>query len=177
MIKIKKKLNIVLNKIYYLKNIQKKIISKEILDKEKDKEFEIINTYIIPKKEITAKKTWINAEGDKPNIVLTLYKDGNKFKEKNLSSGETECTFEDLDETDKKGNVYEYTIDEENVPDGFEKKKTKDGKAIVNIKKIKEELPYAGLKDNKTFKIMFIIIAILIIKLKMEKKKIYNIGI
>ena len=166
------------NKLKYNIKYESKIISKEILDKEKDKEFEIINTYIIPKKEITAKKTWINAEGDKPNIVLTLYKDGNKFKEKNLSSGETECTFEDLDETDKKGNVYEYTIDEENVPDGFEKKKTKDGKAIVNIKtKTKEELPYAGLKDNKTFKIMFIIIAILIIKLKMEKKKIYNIGI
>lgn len=100
--------------------------------------YTITNNYISPKTEITGKKVWEGGSKNRPTIEIQLYREvkgskkeevGEKIK---LKDGETEYTWKDLDETDKDGKKYIYTIDEVKVPTDYDKSILKDGLTIVN---------------------------------------------
>ena len=90
-------------------------------------EFENIKEKI----EVTGTKVWIN--GPQPSIELQLFRDGEAFGDSVvLETGETEYTWTDLDRTDIDGNAYDYTIDEVEVPENYEKTILDDGVTITN---------------------------------------------
>lgn len=123
------------------------ITQTEVSDVEKNREFKIENTYIIPKKEITVKKIWKGINKNKaPNVTIGLFKDGEKIDEVVLKSGETMHTFTDLDVTDSYGKEYKYTVDELNVPEGY--MKSISGYNITNTKENTRDYPFAGLSKN-----------------------------
>ena len=91
----------------------------------------ITNTYVIPKTEITTTKTWINGPTTHPTVELQLYQDGQAYGEPiQLVDGVTTYTWEDLDETDRNGVKYIYTVDEINTSTNYVK--TVDGFSITN---------------------------------------------
>ncbi|GIN72971.1 hypothetical protein J14TS2_34460 [Bacillus sp. J14TS2] len=81
--------------------------------------------------DITGTKVWEG--GPKPTIELQLHRDGEPYGDPvELKDGETEYTWSDLDKTDIDGNEYEYTVDEVEVPDNYEKTISEDGLTITN---------------------------------------------
>jgi hypothetical protein len=89
----------------------------------------ITNTYVVPKTDITANKTWLNGPEERPEIQIQLYRDGQALSEifgdafgpVTLSDGQTSYTWINLDATDIDGRDYVYTVDEVNVPENYEK--------------------------------------------------------
>ncbi len=86
------------------------------------------NTYVIPKIELTATKQWVNGPSVKPTIELQLYRNltGSTTKQTvgtavTLTNGTTSHTWTNLDKTDINGVVYQYSVDEVNVPDNYDK--------------------------------------------------------
>ena len=71
----------------------------------------VINTYVIPKIDITANKTWVNGPETRPEIELQLYRDGKALSEilgddygpVKLINGQTSYTWTGLDATDING--------------------------------------------------------------------------
>lgn len=101
-----------------------------------DGKFVITNTYVSPKTEATGTKIWEKGPEEKPEIQLQLYRqieDDDKESVGDpviLKNTETFYTWTDLDETDKDGKVYIYTVDEVSVPANYVK--TVDGLTVTN---------------------------------------------
>jgi uncharacterized surface anchored protein len=89
----------------------------------------VINTYVVPKIDITANKTWLNGPETRPEIEIQLYRDGQALSDilgddygpVKLINGQTSYTWTGLDATDINGRDYVYTVDEVNVPENYEK--------------------------------------------------------
>ncbi|WP_163545698.1 Cna B-type domain-containing protein, partial [Granulicatella sp. zg-ZJ] len=82
----------------------------------------ITNTYVPGKTEYTVNKVWVNGPTEKPTISVQLYQNGAVYgKAVELTSGTTNHTWQDLPATDSSGVAYTYTVDEVNVPAGYEK--------------------------------------------------------
>ena len=91
----------------------------------------ITNTYVIPTADVTATKVWVDGPDEHPTIELQLYRDGVAYGEPvQLENGTTTYVWENLDVTDKDGNVYVYTVDERNPPTNY--KKTVEGMSVTN---------------------------------------------
>ncbi|GGP17037.1 Cna B-type domain-containing protein [Oceanobacillus neutriphilus] len=84
--------------------------------------------------DVTGTKEWQGGENQRPeSIDLQLFRNGEALGEPiTLEAGKTEYTWSDLDKTDIDGNAYEYTVDEVNVPDNYEKSISEDGLTITN---------------------------------------------
>ncbi|MBU5595497.1 Cna B-type domain-containing protein [Amphibacillus sp. MSJ-3] len=84
--------------------------------------------------DITGRKVWEG--GPKPSIELQLYRDGEQFGQPVTLDGTEETPWEytwtDLDRTDIDGNQYQYTIDEVEVPENYEKTISDDELTITN---------------------------------------------
>mgnify|MGYP002737337310 FL=1 len=76
--------------------------------------YKIINTYVSPKRDITVTKEWIGGPEVKPDVEITLLRDGQEFGAEvlTLSDGEDSVTWTDLDETDENGRAYVYSAKE-----------------------------------------------------------------
>ncbi|MBS4750440.1 Cna B-type domain-containing protein [Carnobacteriaceae bacterium zg-ZUI78] len=84
--------------------------------------YTITNTYVPGKTEYTVNKVWMNGPTEKPTISVQLYQNGAVYgKAVELTSGTTNHTWRDLPATDNTGVAYTYTVDEVNVPEGYEK--------------------------------------------------------
>lgn len=83
----------------------------------------ITNTYISPKTEVKVEKEWVGGPADKPPIEVQLYRDGEKYKEPVTLDGSEGWTYTwtDLDERDKNGNKYRYSVDEITGPENYGK--------------------------------------------------------
>lgn len=91
----------------------------------------ITNRYVIPKIDVTAKKTWVDGPADKPDVTLQLMKDGKAFGDPVvLKHPAVSYTWKDLDQTTAKGEPIVYTVDELNVPEGYVK--TASGLEVTN---------------------------------------------
>ena len=86
------------------------------------------------KTDITGTKVWKGGESVRPDsIQLQLLRDGDAYGDPvTLEDGETEYTWTDLDVTDIDGKAYDYTVDEVQVPDNFEKTISEDGLTVTN---------------------------------------------
>ena len=76
---------------------------------------EITNTYVSPKTSYTATKVWSGGPAAKPNITLTLLRDGIAYPdagEKTLVYPTVTATWDNLDETDANGRPYVYSVSE-----------------------------------------------------------------
>ena len=166
------------NSLGYDISYTSKVTKKKVTDVEKNREFEITNTYNIPKKNIKGQKVWIGAGDNIPDITLTLFRNGKKYKDIVLKNGQKDYVFEDLDLTDEKGNIYNYYVDEVEVPKGYTKKKTKTGDRIVNVKDEigKKYIPYAGTKGGLPIIVLLGALAYVVITRKKVTDK-RNIGI
>lgn len=83
----------------------------------------VINTYVVPTKAITAAKIWIGGDYKKrPAIELQLLRDGEPLGEPVTLDNQLSYTWRDMPLTDLNGKEYSYTVDELNVPEGYEKK-------------------------------------------------------
>lgn len=91
----------------------------------------VTNTYVIPKMEITATKTWVGGPAEHPAVQLQLFRDGEAYGESViLENGEETYTWTDLDKTDVNGAAYTYTVDEVAVPENYTK--SVDGLTVTN---------------------------------------------
>ncbi len=127
---------------YYLKEVEapngyvlldeEKEINVNEVSREKVFEVDFKNTK--QKTEITGTKVWEGGESVRPDsIQLQLLRDGDAYGDPvPLEDGETEYTWTDLDVTDIDGKEYEYTVDEVDVPENFNKKVSEDGLTITN---------------------------------------------
>ncbi len=108
----------------------------------------VTNTYVIPKKgSAVATIQWVNAPRDVPPVWFKLYRqiEGGTVEEvpdailKQLNSTTPNVVWLDLEQTDRFGNPYVFSVQEVNayglsfVPDGYEK--TEDGLTVTNTKK------------------------------------------
>ncbi|MEI3611270.1 Cna B-type domain-containing protein [Pseudogracilibacillus sp. SO30301A] len=105
-----------------------------------EKVFEVDFKNTKEKADITGTKIWKGGESIRPDsIQLQLYRDGEAYGEPvTLEDGETKYTWTDLDVTDIDGKVYDYTVDEVQVPDNFEKTISEDGLTVTNEYKIEQ---------------------------------------
>lgn len=110
--------------------------------------FEVTNTYVIPKTQISAKKIWVNSPSSKkPKIWFKLYrkidklnideevKDSIKVIEPNKQD-KVEVKWDNIEKTDLRGENYTFYVKEVNEkgvdfkPHGYDKKE--DGLTIIN---------------------------------------------
>lgn len=128
----KKKNNIKFDMIYS-SNVEEVIISDET-----KKLFNVTNTYMTPVTKVKVRKVWIDADNFKPTIKVQLFQNGEKFvKPVELKDGQTEHTFDNLEVTDIEQNVYEYSVDEVEVPEGYTKSvAVQDGVTTITNTKI-----------------------------------------
>ncbi|MGI6612035.1 MAG: Cna B-type domain-containing protein [Candidatus Nanosyncoccaceae bacterium] len=97
-------------------------------------ELDIINTYVIPKTEVTVTKKWVGGSTPRPTIQVQLYQNNGAFGDPvSLPNGTTEYTWADLDATDINGNIYTYSVDEVKAPENYIK--TVNGFTITNTYK------------------------------------------
>lgn len=89
-------------------------------------EFENIKEKI----DVTGTKVWDG--GPKPAIQLQLFKNGEAYGDPVTLEDETEYTWTDLDRTDINGKEHEYTVDEVNVPENYDKAISEGGLTITN---------------------------------------------
>jgi uncharacterized repeat protein (TIGR01451 family) len=89
------------------------------------------------KTEVTVVKTWVGGPTTHPTVKLTLYRHiegGAKEaagESVTLENGITSYTWTDLDKTDMNGSEYIYTVDEENVPNGYVKSIQVNGNIVT----------------------------------------------
>lgn len=69
------------------------------------------------KTDISVRKEWDG--GPKPDVTISLLRDGNKVDEILLTKDNPVHTWTGLDKTDIDGNVYTYSVYEENVPENY----------------------------------------------------------
>jgi pilin isopeptide linkage protein/LPXTG-motif cell wall-anchored protein len=104
----------------------------------------ITNTYVIPKGQVTANKAWVNGPSPRPSVWFQLYRQieggaaeavpGADIKE--LKDGTTSVSWDDLEQTDKDGKVYTFSVKEVDK-DGndltlFNYTKVEDGLTVTN---------------------------------------------
>lgn len=99
-----------------------------------DQNFEIKNTYVIPKIDITGTKEWVGGPQVKPSIELELYRDGVLVDGSTitLENGQTSYTWKGVDETDFDGNAYVYTVKEVGSPVNYDVTYGDDGYTVTN---------------------------------------------
>ncbi|NLW14796.1 MAG: Cna B-type domain-containing protein [Erysipelothrix sp.] len=91
----------------------------------------VTNIHESLKRDITVEKVWVKAPEIKPTIEIQLYRNGVEYGDSVLFiDGITEHTFYGLPVEDENGDLYEYTVDEVNVPEDYSK--TVDGFTITN---------------------------------------------
>ena len=82
----------------------------------------ITNTFIIEKTEYTVNKVWVNGPETKPEIQVQLLQNGEAYGEPVTLNGSGNWThsWTDLPKTDVLGNEYDYSVEEVQVPEGYE---------------------------------------------------------
>lgn len=91
----------------------------------------ITNTFTPGKLAMQIQKVWIGGPTSHPTITVQLYRNGVAYQEpRSLLNGETSILWRDLDAVDSAGNVFIYTVDEINVPEGYVK--SLNGNVITN---------------------------------------------
>ncbi|WP_323616602.1 Cna B-type domain-containing protein [Erysipelothrix rhusiopathiae] len=91
------------------------------------------NTYTSPKKDVTVTKHWINAPDTVPTVHLQLLRNNEPIGDPiSLENGQTSYTWKNLDETDDRGNAYEYRVHEIDPPEGYVVQYSEDGLEIFN---------------------------------------------
>lgn len=100
-----------------------------------------INTKIVPPIEepetieIKGEKVWIGGSDEKPTIELQLFQNGEIYGDPvTLANGITTHVWSDLPKVDLEGKDYVYTVDEVNVPEGYEKV-PHEGTVVINAAK------------------------------------------
>ena len=107
------------------------------------KDLVVTNTYESPLIDVTMTKIWVGEIEDYPTISIQLFRNGVAFGDPiDLVDGATSYTWESLALTDEFGELYEYTVDEVEIPEGFFR--LVDGMEITNIL---VELPDTGGED------------------------------
>lgn len=118
----------------------------------------ITNTFVVKTIDYYVEKIWVNAPKVHPDINIQLYQNGKPYLDVvSLSNGEVNYTWENIPYTDSEGNIFEYTVDEIDVPQGY--KKFVDGNTITNTltdapnppekeTETHPKLPQTGLNDN-----------------------------
>lgn len=87
--------------------------------------------YVQVAKDVTVTKTWVNGPTEYPDITVQLYRNNEVYGDTiTISYPETEYTWLGLSLYDSQGNLYEYTVDEVNTPENYEK--VVDGTTITN---------------------------------------------
>src|SRR5690554_6076936 len=105
----------------------------------------VTNTYVVPTKDVTANKVWVNGPSTRPTIELQLYRDGVAVGDPvSLEDGTLTYTWVEMTVTDINGEAYEYTVDEVNTPDNYSK--TVDGLTVTNTY-VGDTLPNTGSGD------------------------------
>ncbi|NLX75702.1 MAG: Cna B-type domain-containing protein, partial [Synergistaceae bacterium] len=138
----------------------------ENLDLESFEKFEdgreVINTYVIPKTDISAFKIWQDGPNTRPDIWFKLYRSLDLEDEGSwealegvdpvkLESGTKEVVFAGVEKTDKDGNPYYFKVVEvdgegkDYTPDNYEK--TEEGLRVTN----KYIIPKGEIKALKTW--------------------------
>ena len=104
---------------------------------EADGEFKL--EYVSPKISFEGKVKWLNGENiNKPNVTLGLVRNGVRLEDKynkvvsTQTGNEVNVTWNDLDKTDKEGNVYTYTIVEDTVLENYTKSYENGNTKVVN---------------------------------------------
>ena len=96
--------------------------------------------------EVTATKLWVGGPAAHPDSTIQLYQNGAALGAPvNLPSGTTTHTWQDLAKVDSDGNLYNYTIDELNVPANYQK--SVSGFTITNT--------YVSPKTNYTANVIW----------------------
>lgn len=102
--------------------------------------------------EVKGRKEWIGGPSRKPTIELQLYRNGEKLGSPvELKDGETEYTWNNLDEFDGNGVEYVYSVDEVKVPSSYRKSISSDGLTVTNRYNppVDPEEPYNPEKPEK----------------------------
>ena len=104
---------------------------------EADGEFKL--EYVSPKISFEGKVKWVNGENiNKPNVTLGLVRNGVRLEDKynkvvsTQNTNEVNVTWNELDKTDKEGNVYTYTIVEDTVLENYTKSYENGNTKVVN---------------------------------------------
>ncbi|QIK57078.1 Cna B-type domain-containing protein [Erysipelothrix sp. HDW6A] len=125
----------------------------------------VTNTYVIPLISITGTKVWINGPKDKPMIELQLYQDGDQYGDEiYLLNGDLSHTWFNVEQTDRMGNPYTYTIDEPTIPANYTKSISEDGLTITNtfhepVKDVEViPLPSTGIDDDSVATLVIVLI-------------------
>ncbi|MDO5649127.1 MAG: Cna B-type domain-containing protein, partial [Gallicola sp.] len=100
--------------------------------------------------QVTGTKVWINAPDEKPIIELQLKQNGENFLEPvKLTNGNLQAVWSDLPLKDGNGKLYNYTVDEVSIPEGY-RKEIIGGNVIVNTKiqvpPAEETISFTGTK-------------------------------
>jgi uncharacterized repeat protein (TIGR01451 family)/LPXTG-motif cell wall-anchored protein len=96
----------------------------------------VTNTYVSPRTQVTGTKVWIDGPEEKSDIELQLYRNGKAYGDPVTLDGTEEKpwthTWADLEERDRRGEPYSYTVDEINVPESYGKAVSEDGLTVTN---------------------------------------------
>lgn len=96
----------------------------------------ITNTYESPITDIVGRKVWKYAPDVKPTIQLQLYRNGEVLEGEEylvtLDDGIYEYAWKDMPITDENGVIYEYSVDEVEAPENYEKTISEDGLTVTN---------------------------------------------
>lgn len=128
-------------KTYYLEEIEapegyelsEGVIELPLTTDTKRIEKEVPNT---SKVSITGHKVWVGGPSEKPTIKLQLYRNGEAYLDLvTLANGTTSYTWNGLDQTDKLGNKYVYTVDEVKEPEYYSGSRSEDKLTVFNTYK------------------------------------------
>lgn len=113
----------------------------------------ITNTYTIPKVDLTGSKARVGGDATHLTISLELLRDGSTITGVDpieLTNGNTDAVWKDLDKTDISGKDYIYTVHEQTVPDGYEA--SYDGLKVTNtfVGTTQVELTKTWVDDNNS---------------------------
>ena len=135
-------------------------------------DFVITNTYVIPKTEVTVDKVWIGGSiTGYPEIEVVLMRNGVVIDTVVLSETKGwSHTWDNLDETDEHGVLYDYSVDEITELENYTK--TIQGTTIINTydkKILGTKLPTTGAPNMMLPSMSMIALGIgLLLKLKKE---------
>lgn len=91
----------------------------------------VTNHYVSPKIDVTGKVVWVNGPKEKPSVRLQLVQNEAAYGPMvTLENGKTEHTWKDVEERDRDGELYTYTVLEHPVPADY--KRTIDGLTVTN---------------------------------------------
>lgn len=134
----------------------------------------ITNTYTPQFTNFKVEKRWVGTENSTfPEIQIQLYQNDVAYGLPiTLKDGATTYTWSELPLVDTENNAYVYRADEIDVPEGYHKTLTDDGKIIVNSRI--PELPFTGVGFDTLLNISFVLTSlglILVMITRTYKKK------